>query len=96
MSDRARNVARFLHVCRGPDGAVGGRTRRRHPRKRRQTATTCYLERDEVEQLFDGLPRDGKPATREKALLMFLYNTGTRATEVIGLTVDQLVLTSSP
>lgn len=27
---------------------------------------------------------------------MFLYNTGARATEVIGLTVEQLVLTSSP
>ncbi|MER9559180.1 tyrosine-type recombinase/integrase [Mesorhizobium sp. M0323] len=30
-------------------------------------------------------------AIRDKALLMFLYNTGARATEVIGLTVDQLV-----
>ncbi|WP_432284875.1 tyrosine-type recombinase/integrase [Aminobacter sp. BA135] len=66
------------------------------PRKRTQPAATYYLERDEVERLFDGLPRDGKLATRDKALLMFLYNTGARATEVIGLTVDQLVLTSSP
>jgi integrase/recombinase XerD len=35
-------------------------------------------------------------ATRDKALLMFMYNTGARATEVIGLTVNQLALTSSP
>ncbi|MER9484302.1 hypothetical protein NKI74_34325 [Mesorhizobium sp. M0494] len=27
---------------------------------------------------------------------MFVYNTGARATEIIGLTVDQLGLTSSP
>lgn len=66
------------------------------PRKRTQPAATYYLERDEVERLFDKLPRDGRLATRDKALLMFLYNTGARATEVIGLTVEQLVLTSSP
>ncbi|WP_292326423.1 tyrosine-type recombinase/integrase [Mesorhizobium sp.] len=66
------------------------------PRKRAQPAATYYLERDDVERLFDKLPRDGKLAIRDKALLMFLYNTGARATEVIGLIVDQLVLTSSP
>lgn len=66
------------------------------PRKRTQPAATYYLERDDVERLFDGLPRDGKLATRDKTLLMFLYNTGARATEVIGLTVEHLVLTSSP
>jgi site-specific recombinase XerD len=66
------------------------------PRKRTQPAATYYIERDEVERLFDGLPRDGMLATRDKALLMFMYNTGARATEVIGLTVGQLVLTSSP
>ena len=31
-------------------------------RKRTQPAATYYLERDEVERLFDGLPRDGKLA----------------------------------
>jgi site-specific recombinase XerD len=66
------------------------------PRKRAQPAATYYLERDDVERLFDKLPRGGKLAIRDKALLMFLYNTGARATEVIGLIVDQLVLTSSP
>ncbi|MFB9985526.1 tyrosine-type recombinase/integrase, partial [Mesorhizobium kowhaii] len=66
------------------------------PRKRTQPAATYYLERDEVERLFDGLPRDGRLAPRDKTLLMFLYNTGARAAEVVGLTVDQLVLTSSP
>ncbi|WP_217434116.1 tyrosine-type recombinase/integrase [Leisingera sp. ANG59] len=66
------------------------------PRKRTQPAATYYLERDEVERLFNELPRDGRLAIRDKALLMFLYNTGARATEVTGLTVKQLVLTSSP
>jgi integrase/recombinase XerD len=65
------------------------------PRKRTQPPTTSYLERDEVEQLFAELPRDGRLATRDRALLLFLYNTGARATEVTGLTIGQLVLVSS-
>ncbi|MER9877424.1 site-specific integrase [Mesorhizobium sp. M0195] len=60
------------------------------PRKRTQPAATYYIERDEVERLFDGLQRDGKLVTLDKALLMFMHNTGARATEVIGLTVNQL------
>ncbi|QFI70467.1 tyrosine-type recombinase/integrase [Sinorhizobium alkalisoli] len=66
------------------------------PRKRTQPTATYYLERDELERLFDKLPRGGKLSIRDTALLMFLYNTGARATEVIGLSVDQLVLNSSP
>lgn len=66
------------------------------PTKRTQPAETYYLERDDVEALFGRLPSAGKLATRDRALLLFLYNTGARATEVIGLTVGQLVLTSSP
>jgi integrase len=55
-----------------------------------------YLERDEIEQLFASLPRDGRLATRDKALLLFLYNTGARAAEVVGPTVGQLVLAPPP
>ena len=64
------------------------------PRKRTQPPATHYLERDEVEQLFARLPPDGKLAIRDKALLLFLYNTGARAAEVVGLTIGQLVLAS--
>jgi integrase/recombinase XerD len=66
------------------------------PRKRPPPPATYYLERDEVERLFDRLPRDGRLAIRDKALFLFLYNTGAGATEVIGLTLGQLELTSSP
>jgi site-specific recombinase XerD len=66
------------------------------PRKRTQPPATYYLERDVVENLFGRLPRDGRLATRDKALFLLLYNTGARATEVTGLTVGQLELTSSP
>jgi site-specific recombinase XerD len=45
------------------------------PRKRTQPPATRYLERDEVEELFASLPRDGRLATRDKALLLFLYKS---------------------
>jgi site-specific recombinase XerD len=54
------------------------------PRKRTQPPATRYLERDEVEELFASLPRDGRLATRDKALLLFLYNTGASISMVRG------------
>jgi site-specific recombinase XerD len=66
------------------------------PRKRAQPPATRYLERDEVDELFAKLPRDGRLAVRDRALLLFLYNTGARAAEVVGLTIGQLVLAPPP
>jgi integrase/recombinase XerD len=66
------------------------------PRKRTQPPATRYLERDEIEELFAKLPNGGRLALRDRALLLFLYNTGARATEAVGLTVGQLILTPPP
>jgi integrase/recombinase XerD len=66
------------------------------PRKRTQPAATRYLERDEVEALFDKLPQIGPTALRDRAVLLFLYNTGARAAEVVGLTVEDLSLHPQP
>jgi site-specific recombinase XerD len=49
------------------------------PTKRVQAARTVYLERDEIDTLFRTLPRNGSLALRDRALLMFLYNTGARS-----------------
>jgi site-specific recombinase XerD len=51
------------------------------PTKRVQAARTVYLERDEIATLFQTLPRNGGLALRDRALLMFLYNTGARVQE---------------
>jgi integrase/recombinase XerD len=66
------------------------------PRKRTQPPATRYLERDEIEELFVKLSNDGKLALRDRAVLLFLCNTGARATEVVGLTVGQLILAPPP
>jgi integrase/recombinase XerD len=48
------------------------------PMKRSAPAETRFLERDEVEQLLRQLPADGRLALRDRAILLFLYNTGAR------------------
>jgi integrase/recombinase XerD len=60
--------------------------------KRAAPAATHFLERDEVEQLLRHLPRDGRLALRDRALLLFLYNTGARVQEVVELRAGHLDL----
>lgn len=62
------------------------------PMKRSAPAETHFLERDEIEGLFRRLPGTGRLALRDRALLLFLYNTGARAQEVADLRIGQLDL----
>jgi site-specific recombinase XerD len=66
------------------------------PRKRAPPPSTQFLERDEIEALFAGLPTTGHPALRDRTLLLFLYNTGARAQEAANLTIGDLVLEPQP
>jgi integrase/recombinase XerD len=66
------------------------------PMKRAAPAETHFLERDETEALFRQLPRTGRLALRDHALLLFLYNTGARAQEVADLRAGHLELGESP
>jgi len=62
------------------------------PMKRAAPAGTYFLERDEIEALFHGLPRTGRHALRDRALLLFLYNTGARVQEVADLRIENFEL----
>lgn len=62
------------------------------PAKRAAPAETHFLERDEIEDLFKHLPSKGRLASRDRALLLFLYNTGARVQEVADLRVGNLHL----
>lgn len=66
------------------------------PMKRVAPAPTAFLERDEVGDLLRHLPRHGPLALRDKALLLFLYNTGARVQEVADLRVGHLDLGEHP
>lgn len=62
------------------------------PTKRTPPPETHFLERDEIQTLFASLPIAGQATLRNRALLLFLYNTGARVQEVAELRVENLEL----
>lgn len=66
------------------------------PVKRCPPPETCFLERDQIRALFARLPTRGRHAPRDRALLLFLYNTGARVQEVSDLRVGHLDLGPPP
>ena len=52
------------------------------PAKRTSPPETHFLEREQIEALFKELPAEGWASLRDRALLLFLYNTGARVQEV--------------
>jgi site-specific recombinase XerD len=66
------------------------------PTKRTPPAETFFLEQDEMQALFASLPTKGSFAVRDRALLLFLYNTGARVQEVADLRSKNLELEGQP
>jgi site-specific recombinase XerD len=62
------------------------------PVKRSAQPMMRSLSREEVQALFAELPDDRRLTLRDRALLLFLYNTGARVQEVADLRVEQLAL----
>jgi site-specific recombinase XerD len=60
------------------------------PTKRSSPREIRFLERDDVAQLFARLPTRGVRAQRDRALLLFLYNSGARAQEVADLRLGNI------
>ena len=59
------------------------------PQKRCPPPETRFLERKDVEMVLDGIP-PGAMQTRDRTLLLFLYNTGARAQEVADLRAEHI------
>jgi integrase/recombinase XerD len=66
------------------------------PRKRAQPPETIFLERDEIESTLAALPANGRSALRDRALLVFLYNTGARVQEAADLRVSDVHFDPTP
>lgn len=66
------------------------------PMKRVHAPETTFLERDEISSLLAQLPTEGRSALRERALFLFLYNTGARVQEVADVRIGDLDLEGSP
>jgi site-specific recombinase XerD len=66
------------------------------PTKRVQLPETFFLERDEIESVLAALPSKGSLALRDRALLLFLYNTGARVQEVADLCIANVEFDPHP
>jgi site-specific recombinase XerD len=66
------------------------------PMKRATPAETRFLEKEEVEDLLARLPARGRLALRDRALVLFLYNTGARVQEAADLRAGHLDLGEHP
>jgi integrase/recombinase XerD len=62
------------------------------PSKRVAPSETFYLERDEVQALIAAIDGDDSQSQRDRALLLFLFNTGARVQEVADLRCANLDL----
>jgi len=66
------------------------------PMKRAAPPETRFLEKDEVGDLLAHLPARGRHALRDRALVLFLYNTGARVQEAADLRTGHLDLGEHP
>ena len=62
--------------------------------KRSAPMPVCYLEKPEIDALLDAPSPATKLGYRDRALLLFLYNSGARADEAAKLCIDDLSLHS--
>jgi integrase/recombinase XerD len=62
------------------------------PLKRTEHKTVEYLEENEMQALLDAVDTNARTAVRDKALLLLLYNTGARVSEVVGIKIKDLRL----
>ena len=66
------------------------------PIKRTQHKIIDYLEENEMQALLDSVSLNSRTGVRDKALLLLLYNTGARVSEIVGLKVADLRLDGTP
>lgn len=64
------------------------------PFKKAPHEGVCYLEKPEMDALLAAPDRRTRHGFRDHALLLFLYNSGARASEAVGVTVGDLDLSA--
>ena len=66
------------------------------PLKRGEHKTMTYLEEEEMQAVLDAVDGKARTGVRDQALLLLLYNTGARASEIVNLKLNNLRLDDSP
>jgi len=62
------------------------------PLKRAQHQAVSYLEEKEMQAIFDAVEINSRTGIRDKALLLLLYNTGARVSEIVEAKLGDLHL----
>ncbi len=95
---RLAAVRAFAHfvASRSPEHLSWAAETRSIPFKRSTTAAIGYLEKPEIDAVLDAPDRSSEQGKRDYALLLFLYNTGARASEAAGVRVADLNLEDFP
>jgi integrase/recombinase XerD len=75
-----------------PDLLAQCRQIRAIPLKRTGQVSIDYLEETELQSLMDAINLNTRTGVRDRALLLLLYNTGARVSEIVGLNVEDLRL----
>ena len=86
--------ARFTGKC-SPEHVEWCRQIRNVPFKRTWENPVPYMEKDEVEALLGAPDRRNEQGRRDYALLLFLYNSGARATEAAHVAIEDLTWDSA-
>lgn len=60
------------------------------PLKRTEHRIVAYLEEKELKAILDSIDINARTGVRDRALLMLLYNTGARVSEIVSLKLDNL------
>lgn len=66
------------------------------PQKRHEHKTMTYLEENETQAVLDAADGATRAGIRDQALLLMLYNTGARVSEIVNLKVGDLRLDDVP
>ena len=66
------------------------------PPKRTEHKQVSYLEEHEMQGVLDAVDINSRTGIRDRALLLMLYNTGARVSEIVGLKLPDLRVDDSP
>jgi len=86
--------ARYTGMC-SPEHVQWCTEVRSVPFKRAWQIPVTYLEKEEIEALLQAPDRRSKHGQRDYALLLFLYNSGVRASEAVRVAIEDLTWDST-
>jgi site-specific recombinase XerD len=88
------SLARYIGL-HSPEHVVWYGQLRAIPPKRTTRSCITYLEKTEMDALLDAPDKSTEQGRRDRALLLFLYNTGARADEAAQAKIGDLTLSSA-